>query len=354
MSHDIFVSYRRTDRELVAAVIRRLEAAGASVWYDANIEGGADWREVIVEALSNSDMLVIFFSEACNQSRQLKKELAVADSLELPVVPILIEDTKPKGAYLYELADRNWLQAFPDPVSRIDDIVERLMVLAAKSPGGLGGTAQPPPAPASDLERTAPPDALDAAPPTASAPAPQPDAAPPPRKTSAASITARDYIRRKDAGDLKHAAMNDILPFRWIDLAVIVPLIALWAWVLESNGLNSVDKGLAWKLAVHATLALIAVGLFGALVFPVRYYLRKRPLMHALTRYLISSAILYAVMIAAFFVLQGMGAPYDDPIKLAVLFGAFWALFTLIAFAIYAVLAGQRALARFQRNLKKI
>ena len=75
--YDIFVSYRRADRELVASVVRRLEARGVGVWYDANIEGGADWRET----LTNSDMLAIFFSEECNSSRQLKKELAVADSL---------------------------------------------------------------------------------------------------------------------------------------------------------------------------------------------------------------------------------------------------------------------------------
>ena len=37
--HDIFVSYRRADRELVASVVRRLEQRGVTVWYDANIEG---------------------------------------------------------------------------------------------------------------------------------------------------------------------------------------------------------------------------------------------------------------------------------------------------------------------------
>src|SRR5262245_51383872 len=138
MKYDIFVSYRRSDRELVASVVRRLEERGVGVWYDANIEAGGDWRDEIVEALTNSEMLVIFFSEDCNNSRQLKKELAVADHLGKAVVPILIEDTQPRGAYLYELADRNWIQAFPEPLEKIDELVEHLVTLAGKD-GMLAG-----------------------------------------------------------------------------------------------------------------------------------------------------------------------------------------------------------------------
>ncbi len=158
--YDIFVSYRRADRELVAAVVRRLEQRGVAVWYDANIEGGADWRETIVEALTNSQMLAIFFSEECNTSRQLKKELAVADSLSKPVVPILIENTQPRGAYLYELADRNWIQVFPDPMAHMDELVEHLATLAGKSDRGPAGKrapdvlkGAPAPAPAAQASR---------------------------------------------------------------------------------------------------------------------------------------------------------------------------------------------------------
>ena len=143
MKYDIFISYRRADRELVASVVRRLEQRGVGVWYDAEIDGGADWRETIVQALTDSDMLAIFFSEDCNNSRQLKKELAVADSLGKPVVPILIENTQPRGAYLYELADRNWIQAWPEPMDRIDELVEHLATLAGKSDGGAAA-ARPP------------------------------------------------------------------------------------------------------------------------------------------------------------------------------------------------------------------
>ena len=48
---DIFLSYRRTDKEFVAKLVSALEGLGPSVWWDADIEGGDDWRDSIVENL---------------------------------------------------------------------------------------------------------------------------------------------------------------------------------------------------------------------------------------------------------------------------------------------------------------
>jgi hypothetical protein len=132
MSHDIFLSYRRTDREFAAQLVRELEKRGLTVWYDADIDGAQDWRPEIGAAVEAGKMLVILFSESSNEGRSLKKELALADSLQKPVVPILIDDCKPKGPYLLELADRNWIEAWPEPHSHIAELVTLLSALAGK------------------------------------------------------------------------------------------------------------------------------------------------------------------------------------------------------------------------------
>ena len=72
MKYDIFVSYRRSDRELVASVVRRLEARGVGVWYDAAIEGGEDWRELRVSVRESRALFVAqhqaeFFNERENR-----------------------------------------------------------------------------------------------------------------------------------------------------------------------------------------------------------------------------------------------------------------------------------------------
>ncbi len=345
MTYDIFVSYRRSDRELVARVVSRLEQRGVSAWYDAEIEGGADWRETIVEALNNSGMLVIFFSEQCNSSRQLKKELAVADSLAKAVVPILIEDTQPKGAYLYELADRNWIQAWPDPASKIEELVEHLVALVAKPPGsGAEPIAAPKVIAANDV--FAPRTEASGSP--AAAKAANDDLfAAPPRLSDAYVGKISEQRRPKPT--------RDILPFKPIDLLFLAPLIGGLAWYLKQDGaFADPSKTMAEPVSI-AFLCITLVAFYGALVFPVRYYLRRRSMGAALFKYLISTGILYALFFGAFLAFWAQGFyPADTPSEIALFFGAVWGVFTVIAFVIYAILSGQRALRSFRSNIKKI
>ncbi|MDP3491496.1 MAG: toll/interleukin-1 receptor domain-containing protein [Hyphomonadaceae bacterium] len=353
--YDIFVSYRRADRELVASVVRRLEQRGVAVWYDANIEGGADWRETIVEALTNSRMLAIFFSEECNNSRQLKKELAVADSLAKPVVPILIENTQPRGAYLYELADRNWIQVFPDPMAHIDELVEHLAALAGKSDDGPAAKR--------------PPSVLK------SAPAPQAanddtleekekkldeaigelisEAVDPGR---AAPKAADAYVGRVGSSGTPIRKLPDIPPFRYIDWLFLIPgFIAIAAWQLITTAgqytPDTSDRG----VAIIALYCLAFAGIYGAVVFPVRYYLRCRPVLVALMKYLATSAMFF--LAGAGVMLSGLDRGYmqgEDFIGFLRIFGLAWVFLSLIAFAIYGVLAGQRAIRSFRSNIRKL
>lgn len=358
--HDIFVSYRRADRELVASVVRRLEQRGVTVWYDANIEGGADWRETIVTALTNSKMLAIFFSEECNNSRQLKKELAVADALEKPVVPILIENTQPRGAYLYELADRNWIQVFPDPMAHMDELVEHLATLAGKSDGGPAakrppGVLKSAPAPAPAARAAAADETLeekeqrldDAIGAMIS------ETVDPGR---AAPKTAQQYVGRVGSSGTPVRKLPDIPPFRWIDWAFLAPaFIAIAAWqIITTAGKytpDTSDRG----VAIIAMYCLAFAGLYGAIVFPVRYYLRGRAVAEAFVKYLATSAMFFVA--GAGVMLSGIDRGYlqgADFITFLKMFGLAWAACTLIAFAVYGVLAGQRAIRSFRSNIKKL
>jgi hypothetical protein len=361
MKYDIFISYRRTDRELVASVVRRLEARGVGVWYDAEIDGGADWREVIVEALTSSDMLAIFFSEECNNSRQLKKELAIADTLGKPVVPILIENTQPRGAYLYELADRNWIQAWPDPMDRVDELVEHLATLAGKSDGGLAGVVAPQrkaaavadtasmPAAANDgIPAPAANDDMEDQPLAAAVEEFIDEANAPPRS---APKMAKAYVGRVGPGGRPIRKLNDILPFRWIDLVFLVPIVlGVISYIVSEDG-APVDM---YETLSLAFIAILLVALYGAVVFPVRYYLRRLPLFGALGKYLVSTLILFAVFVGSFLAAHFQGVFPDDPVEFTTISAAVWGGFTLVAFMVYGVLSGQRAIRSFRSNIRKL
>ena len=363
MKYDIFVSYRRSDRELVASIVRRLEARSVSVWYDAEIEGGGDWRDAIVEALTDSEMLVIFFSDECNNSRQLKKELAVADHLGKPVVPILIEDTQPRGAYLYELADRNWIQAFPEPLEKIDELVEHLVTLAGKDGlladariaandhgGGTGFAAA----------RHAP--AASAPPPSSQ---PMKDAEQPLAEAVKDFITGADasarlapkvakaYVGRLDDAGRPIRQAGDILPFKWLDLLAIIPAAAVLFFI--GKGPHAFEPDRVRETIIASVLILVFVAAaYGALAFPVRYFLRRKPLGSALGAYLISSAILYVAFAGGYAVAGMFGIGGVEPGQAALQFALIWGGFTLVAFTVYGVLAGQRAIRSFRSNIRKI
>lgn len=134
MSSDIFISYGRGDREIVAAIARRLEARGLSVWYDARIESESGFNRDIATALETATITTLLFSNECNSSRQVAQELALADQLGKPVVPVLLEAATPRGALLFDLADRCWLQAYPEPRLHADELASLLAHIAGLHP----------------------------------------------------------------------------------------------------------------------------------------------------------------------------------------------------------------------------
>ena len=343
MGYDIFLSYRRADQALARSLVEALEARGVGVWWDQKIEAGTDWRDAIVENLINSDMLVILFSEECNASKQLKKEMALADDMDKDVIPVLIEDTKPKGHFLYELAARNWLQVFPAPENKINELADKLTGLAAKSPGGLEGQpvspapAPPPAQPAVTAQQNEP---LKPAAPPKPQPAPQKKQRKPAKKRAKPETKYRNY-----------------LPFKLMDIFLIGALLAgaavigmfdHEAFVRDITDLDFEDMT-EW-------LAFASIGLagIGAVLFPIRYYMRRLRLKTALAAYTKSSLTLYALLFAAGAWYASMAGDWMEVMTVCLGFGGFWLAFGAVAFLIYGVLHFQRTLRSFRSNVESL
>ena len=59
---DVFLSYKAEDRSRLAPLVEALEANGLSVWWDAHIGGGSDWRESIEQNLERAKCVVVVWS----------------------------------------------------------------------------------------------------------------------------------------------------------------------------------------------------------------------------------------------------------------------------------------------------
>ena len=59
---DLFLSYKAEDRARVAPLVQALETDGLSVWWDAHIGGGDEWRETILRHLEAAKCVVVMWS----------------------------------------------------------------------------------------------------------------------------------------------------------------------------------------------------------------------------------------------------------------------------------------------------
>jgi TolB-like protein len=60
---DVFVSYKAEDRARVRPLVDALEADGLSVWWDAHIGGGDEWRETIARHLDDARCVIVVWSK---------------------------------------------------------------------------------------------------------------------------------------------------------------------------------------------------------------------------------------------------------------------------------------------------
>ena len=134
MAGEIFISYRRADQDKARLLHALLKQRGVEAWYDALVGAGEDWRDKTAKALDAAPIFVLLFSKVASESDDISKELAAATFSKKLVVPVRIDDIKPQGAFLYELASRNWFDAFENTEARFEELADQLAALVKGGP----------------------------------------------------------------------------------------------------------------------------------------------------------------------------------------------------------------------------
>lgn len=107
-SGQVFLSYARADVEFVDRFENDLQQAGFDTWRDIDdISAGEEWRREISDALERVAAVVVLVSQRSVQSDAVAREVAIADELGKPILPVLITDgTTVTGSLRYTLASR--------------------------------------------------------------------------------------------------------------------------------------------------------------------------------------------------------------------------------------------------------
>jgi hypothetical protein len=190
VAHDVFVSYAAVNKPVADASVAALEASGIRCWIaPRDVIPGSNYMKSIAEAIRDSRVVILVFSEAANLSTHVSREVQQAAERGIPILPLKIDETEPVAALSYALIGTHWLDARTAP---LDAHLKRLTV-AARALIDMG--AEPPPTPAQEPETSAPPAPRPSAQPTPPT-SPQPTNQPPPPPPAAQQPPAADVDYR--------------------------------------------------------------------------------------------------------------------------------------------------------------
>ncbi len=106
---EIFISYDRTSKPLVMALVADLEDLGHTVWFDDALSGGQDWWDHILGKIRSSDVFLFALAPRAVNSPACTLEFEYADALGKPIIPVLVKKGVP-------------LDLLPEALSRIQHV----------------------------------------------------------------------------------------------------------------------------------------------------------------------------------------------------------------------------------------
>jgi len=88
----IFISYKREDMPRIVPFLHRIVSWGFPIWYDRGIHGGKEWSAVIDDKVCGCKALLVFLSQAAVESKMVRREINLADSENLPILGIRLDN----------------------------------------------------------------------------------------------------------------------------------------------------------------------------------------------------------------------------------------------------------------------
>lgn len=106
----VFVSYSRKDKDIVLTICKELQSYGVGVWID--LEGkyhGQNFKNVIVDAIEKSTIVLFFSSEESNASYYVQQEIALSVAKRKHIIPIILDDSKFANSIQFDLCNIDWI-----------------------------------------------------------------------------------------------------------------------------------------------------------------------------------------------------------------------------------------------------
>ena len=117
MSPDILISYATENRRAANRIRGLLEAHGVTCWISSrDIRLAEEWAGAVTKAVEECVGVLVVLSRAANESRHVRREVAIADDHRKALLVVRIENVEPAGELEYYLKNKQWLDAFRGPL----------------------------------------------------------------------------------------------------------------------------------------------------------------------------------------------------------------------------------------------
>jgi hypothetical protein len=141
--HSVFLSYSRRDAALADRLAEQIEQAGYPIWIDrVGIIGGEQWRAAIVAAIEAADVFIILLSPNSIQSTNVRKELDLAETAGIRILPITLAQVSIPAEMKYQLAGVQIIEGWKSPDGGYSQVMRALVDLQVRRSGQIQRAAR--------------------------------------------------------------------------------------------------------------------------------------------------------------------------------------------------------------------
>jgi hypothetical protein len=120
----LFVSHVSEDVDASSRIVDELERRGIRCWIaPRNVQAGKPFDDQIAEAIDQSRAMLLVFSERCNESDYIRREVTVAGEAGKIIIPFRIENAEPKRGLRVRLSDLHWIDGFVARERALDEVL---------------------------------------------------------------------------------------------------------------------------------------------------------------------------------------------------------------------------------------
>lgn len=138
MQEKVFISFVEEDFEIAKEIKNRLLEEGIGSWIYTEDNEIGDYRDGIMKAISDSEIMILVFSRQTENSPHIPKELREASEKNLTIIPFFIEkiDYIENPSIRYEIGTINWIHGWEPPIE------EQISKLIDETKSVLNNTAE--------------------------------------------------------------------------------------------------------------------------------------------------------------------------------------------------------------------